>query len=81
MKNKEIINDVEFKELVEHFGAKLYNLRIQKNLTVIEVAKKIKTSPGYLSKIENGVVCFTIPLLYKLAFLYDFEPSEFIKPI
>jgi transcriptional regulator with XRE-family HTH domain len=76
---KKVNKKQKYEQLSKVFGEKLFELRTQKRLTIKDAAKKIKIAPVRLSKIEKGEAHFTIPILYNLAFLYNFEPKDFIN--
>ena len=45
---------MEFKTYV---GGRIRAIRLSRNLTQVELAKKMKISPGAISQIETGRVC------------------------
>src|SRR5438105_11096724 len=64
------------------FGSRLRELRQAKNLTLRDVAKKVKVTFTYLSKIENQKLSFgefpSDELILKLARALDADPDELL---
>ena len=64
------------------FGSRIRELRQAKNLTLREVAKKVKVTFTYLSKIENQKLSFgefpSDELMEKLARALDADPDELL---
>jgi HTH-type transcriptional regulator, competence development regulator len=64
------------------FGSRIRELRQAKNLTLRDVAKKVKVTFTYLSKIENQKLSFgefpSDDLILKLARALDADPDELL---
>lgn len=63
------------------FGKKLRELRLQRGLTLRELAKKVNLNFTYLSKIENGKVEYTpsADKIRALAKALNIDEIEFLK--
>lgn len=57
---------------------RLKKARLEANMTQIQVAKKLKVTQAYISKIESGQVRLDIFQLKKFAKLYNKDFGEFI---
>lgn len=64
------------------FGTRIRELRQAKNLTLRDVAKKVRVTFTYLSKIENQKLSFgeypSNELIVKLASALDADPDELL---
>lgn len=64
------------------FGSRIRELRQAKNLTLRDVAKKVKVTFTYLSKIENQKLSFgefpSDELIVRLARALDADPDELL---
>lgn len=64
------------------FGSRIRELRQSKNLTLRALAKKVKVTFTYLSKIENQKLSFgefpSDDLILKLARVLDADPDELL---
>ncbi len=64
------------------FGTRIRELRQAKNLTLRDVAKKVRVTFTYLSKIENQKLSFgefpSNELIVKLATALDADPDELL---
>jgi len=64
------------------FGSRIRESRRAKNLTLRDVAKKVKVTFTYLSKIENQKLSFgefpSVELILKLARALDADPDELL---
>ena len=64
------------------FGTRIRELRQAKNLTLRDVAKKVRVTFTYLSKIENQKLSFgefpSNELIIKLASALDADPDELL---
>ena len=64
------------------FGSRIRELRQAQNLTLRDVAKKVKVTFTYLSKIENQKLSFgefpSDELIVKLARALDADPDELL---
>ena len=53
--------------VVDHLGQRLRDLRLQKGLTLKDLAARIGKSPSYLSKLEHGKINPSLTSLKKIA--------------
>ena len=64
------------------FGSRIREFRRAKNLTLRDVAKKVKVTFTYLSMIENQKLSFgefpSVELILKLARALDADPDELL---
>ena len=64
------------------FGSRIRELRQAKNLTLRDVAKKVRVTFTYLSKVENQKLSFgefpSDELIVKLARALDADPDELL---
>ena len=64
------------------FGTRIRELRQEKNLTLRDVAKKVRVTFTYLSKIENQKLSFgefpSNDLILRLATALDADPDELL---
>ena len=64
------------------FGTRIRELRQAKNLTLRDVAKKVKVTFTYVSKIENQRLSFgdfpSKEMILKLALALDADPDELL---
>lgn len=57
---------------------RIEEVRINKNLTQIELARKAKISQSYLSELEHNKKSPTLRLLCKIAEALDVQPGELV---
>ena len=55
------------RDLQRHIGQTVRKLRLQQNLTIVEIARKAQISSGMLSKIENSQTSASLDTLASLA--------------
>ncbi len=60
-------------------GRKIVKLRTQKGISQEDLAGLAQINRGYISRIENGHVAFSIPILLKIAEALDAKPDELLK--
>lgn len=60
-------------------GNNIKNFRKREGLTQKQLSQIVGVSPNYISKIENGKVFFSIPLLCRLCIFFKVQPREFFK--
>jgi len=53
--------------------------RLRQDLTQVELAKKIKRHPGYVSRLENGKVNIFVCQLFKLAKVLKVKAKDLVK--
>ena len=58
-------------------GNKVRRLRRQNDLTQVEMAHRLEISPSYLNLIEHNQRPLTLPLLLKLARIFDVDLQAF----
>ena len=62
--------------LYKLFGARLREVRLQRKLTQVELAKRIKRSPGFISNMERGINAPSFDVLELLAQTLQIEVHE-----
>ena len=60
-------------EINTNIGAVIRRLRREKNLTQKTLAKELNISVAYINLIENNRRSITVPLLLKIASLFNIE--------
>jgi transcriptional regulator with XRE-family HTH domain len=65
-------------EILKTFSKKLKTLRESKELTQMDLAVSLDTTPGYISRLENGHTEPGITVLYTLAEALDCNPSDLL---
>lgn len=50
-------------QLVENYGARIKELRIQMGLTQNQVAEELNVTPGYISNVENNRTAMSLRVL------------------
>ncbi len=63
-------------EVSSNLGVVIRRLRRQKNLTQKQLANQLNISVAYINLIENNRRSITVPILLKVASLFDIELSE-----
>jgi len=61
------------------FGERIRELRKAKNLTLRDVAKKVKVNFTYISKIENGKAIPTLGSLERLADALEVDVCQLVR--
>ena len=65
---------------IQRFGEKLRALRIQRGLTLKELAYKLgHTAHGYISELENGKKPPTIEIVLNVARLFHVTTDQLLK--
>lgn len=67
------------KELQEHIGKKIVDIRKQKGLKQYELADKIEIEDSALRRIERGNTNCTLWMLWKICIALDITLEEFFK--
>ena len=57
----------------------LKTLRISKNITQKELAKKLKTNQSYISKYESGERCLDLIEVYEICKKLNYNFLDFVK--
>ena len=60
---------------LQKFGKKLKSLRLDKNLTQLELAEIINMSPNFIGMIERGERNTTVENVFKIARALEIKPS------
>ena len=60
-------------------GYKLRRLREQRGLTQASLAKTLELSPSYLNQMENNQRPLTLPVLMRIAAIFELELSAFLE--
>lgn len=64
---------------LESIGRKIAKLRTQKGKSQEDLAGEAEVNRGYISRIENGHVAFSVPVLIKIAEALGVKPDELLK--
>jgi len=64
---------------LESIGRKIADLRASRELSQEDLAGLAEVNRGYISRIENGHVSFSIPVLIKIAEALEVEPFELLR--
>ena len=62
--------------LLRGMNANLKHIRLSRGYMLKEVASKIGTDPGNLSRIEQGKQCPSVPLARRIASLYEISLDQ-----
>lgn len=68
-------------KILKMFGENLRTLREAKDLTQMDVAISLNSTPGYISRLENGHTEPGITVLYTLSEALDCKPSDLLPVI
>tara|TARA_B100000085_G_scaffold285549_1_gene322076 strand:- start:1548 stop:1751 length:204 start_codon:yes stop_codon:yes gene_type:complete len=60
-------------------GRRIANIRAEKKVSQDDLAGMAELNRGYISRIENGHVSFSVPILLKIAKALDVPPADFFK--
>lgn len=64
---------------LQSIGRKIAKLRHKKGLSQEDLAGEAEVNRGYISRIENGHVAFSIPVLFKISQALEINPIELLK--
>jgi len=64
---------------LQTIGRKIYKLRTDKGMSQEDLAGEAEVNRGYISRIENGHVAFSVSVLLKLADALGVEPEDLFK--
>jgi transcriptional regulator with XRE-family HTH domain len=64
--------------MLKQFGENLKRLRVEKNISQEEMAKKIKVHANHLSRYERGLSAPSIEVVEKMAKLLDVSIDELV---
>src|SRR3954471_18878941 len=62
-------------------GRRVRALRLERNLSLAELARKARISIGALSQIERGMSSLRVRVIWPLAAALDIEPSALISDV
>lgn len=60
-------------------GSKLKEFRVERNLTLEQVARELNIAPSYLSRLERNICYPALETLYELARFYRVEIARFFR--
>ncbi|MBA4055253.1 MAG: hypothetical protein C0490_11110 [Marivirga sp.] len=66
-------------EVISRIAQKIRSTRLQKNLTIQQLATRMQVSKGLLSKIENSKTIPSLPVFIKLIQSLDISLKEFFE--
>ena len=58
---------------------RIYQLRIEKDLSARELSLLLGMSPGYINKIENRKTMPSLQALFLICMFFDITPKEFFN--
>ena len=64
---------------LESIGRKIAMTRSEKGMSQEDLAGVAELNRGYLSRIENGRVSFSMPIFLKIAEALKVKPEELLK--
>lgn len=67
------------KKDLQKFGKKLKFLRLEKNLTQIELAEIINMSPNFIGMVERGERNTTVENVFKISRALKVKPSSLFE--
>lgn len=67
------------KKDLQKFGKNLKYLRIERNLTQLELAELLNMSPNFIGMIERGERNTTVENVYKIARVLNIKPEILFK--
>ncbi len=73
-----IVNNLAMASM-KSIGRKIALLRAEQGISQEDLAGASEVNRGYISRIENGHVSFSIPVLLKIADALKVEPYELLK--
>ena len=71
-------DDADERVLRDTLGRRLRECRKQRRMTMVMLGRVAQCSQSLLSKIENGVIMPSIPMLHRLASALDVKPSALL---
>ncbi len=66
---------------LQKFGKRLKSLRIDKNLTQLELAEILDMSPNFIGMIERGERNTTVENIFKIARALNVKPSNLFEEL
>ncbi|NML24052.1 helix-turn-helix transcriptional regulator [Pseudoflavitalea sp. G-6-1-2] len=76
---KKIKNKKDYTKLKQQFGAHLQKIRIDKGLSLREVAQNCDLDDSNISKMEHGRFNVQISTIYELAKGLNLHPADLLK--
>ena len=64
---------------LESIGLAIMKVRQARGMSQEDLAGAADVARNYISRIENGHVAFSVPVLLKIAEALDIEPSKLLK--
>lgn len=64
---------------LKSIGRKIAIIRAEKGLSQEDLAGEADVNRGYISRIENGHVAFSVPVLLKVAKALEIKPEDLFK--
>lgn len=64
---------------LESIGRRIARIRTELDMSQEDLAGEAEINRGYLSRIENGHVAFSIPVLLKIAVALKIEPHTLLE--
>ena len=64
---------------MKSIGRKIAVLRSEKGVSQEDLAGVADVNRGYISRIENGHVAFSVPVLLKIAEALEVSPDKFFQ--
>ncbi|MBR5554962.1 helix-turn-helix transcriptional regulator [bacterium] len=69
------------KKDLQKFGKRLKSLRIDRNLTQLELAEILDMSPNFIGMIERGERNTTVENVFKIARALNVKPSNLFEEL
>ena len=69
------------KKDLQKFGKRLKSLRLDKNLTQLELAEILDMSPNFIGMIERGERNTTVENVFKIARALGIKPSNLFEEL
>ncbi len=69
------------KKDLQKFGKRLKSLRIDRNLTQLELAEILDMSPNFIGMIERGERNTTVENVFKIARALNIKPSNLFEEL
>jgi len=64
---------------MKSIGRRIARLRSDKGMSQEDLAGAAEVNRGYISRIENGHVAFSVPVLLKVADALEVKPEKFFQ--
>lgn len=68
---------MEFSVYRKFISNRIYQLRIEKDLSARELSLSLGMSPGYINKIENNRTMLSLDALFEICLFFGITPKEF----